>query len=313
MANDNFMKILVAGILIWVLFGQGTLGPQTTGGTGGTGTAPATTNCNYAPTAQLQSVDKWDTSRPSPNQFTYILNGGSKQTDSDGSFEVTFGDDLSVLWGQANKSSYYRDIGTYTIDKCGLNTIQSNNALESGQTGLIANTSITLQCFNEEGNLIDTSGENETIGTGDSVSLACEIRGTSEKGFPHGGVIVAEMNKTAYDEGKFALTGEAISGDGVVPNSHSIRAATDSEKAFNVIPQIGPGVIRFTASIQAETDKDPDEKEAIGNNAADITLSLYANDAYYDTETGKFAIGVEDQDNVLTKGGSVGEFIIQVD
>lgn len=314
MAKDDMLKFGAILVVAYLLFGQGqtqTQVPPANGGTTPTPTPTPTTptQCAYAPTVQLYEVDKWDTSRPSPNSFKYKLNGGGVTSDTDGSFEVSLNDKLEVLWGSANTSLYHRDIGTYTISKCGKNDIKSDTGLKSGQNGLIGNSTITVQCFNAEGNLIEsTSDENETLAAGESVSLKCELQTVvAETGTPHGSILVAELNQTMYDKEKFSLTGDIIESTATVPDAYSNRDADSTQIAYKIKPMIDAGTKTFYANIKVDKDHDP-HTGADG----DILLKLYGIDCFENTNTGKFECAVEDQDDVWTKNLQ-GSETIQVD
>lgn len=295
MATD-MQKLIAILVVAYLIFGQPRAAPAAVPATP---TIPPGKECNYAPKVQLYEIDKWDADKPDPNKFQYILNDGASTTDTDGNFEVQLGDTLKVLWGAQNTSLYYKDIGAYTITECGLRTIKSTTGLKSGQTGLIQNKTITIQCFNEEGNVIDDTSENETLGVGDSVSLRCELRGTAEKGMPHGGTIVAEFNESLYQKDKFSLTGDVIGDKATIPGAYSNRNTADTQKAYVINPIIDAGVWTFYTNIQVDTDTGDNPNGETSTN--DITLKLYGIDAFFNSETGDFEIAVEDQDDVFTK------------
>lgn len=309
MGKDDMMKFIFIALAFYLIFGQGQ--PQTQVPPPNGGIPPQTTTphqCSYAPTVQLYEIDKWDTSKPAPGTFTYKINGGAVTTDTDGSFEVTLNDNLEVLWGSDNKSLYYRDIGTYKITKCGKNEIKSTTGLKSGQNGLIGNSTITVQCFNAEGNLIDDTTENETLAAGESVSLRCEFQTVkAETGTPHGTVVIAELNETLYDKDKFSLTGDILDGTITVPSAYTNRDSASTQIAYKVKPMIDAGTVSFYANIKVDKDYEPGS-----TGANDITLKLYGIDCFENTDTGKFECALEDQDNSWTKDIQ-GTETIQVD
>lgn len=295
MAQDA-MKWIAIAVVAYLVFGMG-------GGEPGTTPSPAPEGCAYAPTVDVQEVDKWDANLPGGDDVQYILNGGSSTIDVDGTFEVTFGDTLKVLHGYDNRTTYYRDIGTYKIDKCGLNIVKFEE--------LVLNTSFTVQCFNQEGNLIDDTSENETLAAGDEVTLTCQILGVSERGMPHGGVMVVELNATTYEEEKTKLGGSIVGAETTVPAPNTVTSTAHKAYAWEIEPILDAGTRTFDLTFKAETGINPTQTDG-GTDGVDLILKLYSKNAFLNSETGDFEVGVVNEDNNLV-GSKVGSETVQVD
>lgn len=303
MANDN-MKWVVLLVAAYLIFGQGGTtttppAPQPTGG--------AAAQCAYAPTVELLGVDKYDDSAQTDTTYKYKVNGDAVQTDSDGSFEAALGDSIEVLWGHNNASVFTPITKTYTINSCGLNKIH--------ETGLLKNDTFTIQCFNEEGNLIANSGttqENETIGAGETPTLKCELQGKSKRGLPLGGVMVLELNASQYKENDAAITGFGaasktdVTGDPVAQalGVYSVSSVDNKAIAVEVEPFEGPAVKTFYVTLPAEDSVNP-------GHTNDPTLSLYAIGCYHEEDVtgGDLRCGIADLDNTFVSGKSGTETI----
>lgn len=306
MANQiTTNQLLVVGVVAFLLFGNGFGGQQVAdngngngngNGDGISGGIVPSAGCAQTPEVTLQGADKWDSGVAISVSHEYILNGGLPQTYST-AFEAGLGDTVRVLFGAGN-ASVYQTIKDFTVDRC------ENHIFIENQ--LVQNTSFTIQCFNEEGNVIDDTSENETVDAGDTVSLKCEIKGVFEKGMPHGGVIVAEMNGSGYDEENTMLTGDIIGGKTSVPTFYSLSDAVNKARAFEVNPILSSGNREFIFDFKADNNNDP------GSAADDITLKLYSIDCFKNTETNDFECGIENEDGIQV-GILAGSETIQID
>jgi len=250
--------------------------------------APAAcASCQYdGVTVTLASKDKFDSGLTvDKSNFKYKVNDGASKTDSDGVFDLACGDKLTVLWGDTNSTLYYRDPIDYVIPCAPTYQID--------YTGGVQNNSITtIQCFNQEGNLIDDTSENETLAAGDTVTLKCEMHGIAKKGMPRGGLMIAEVPKTQYDESEFALTGLGAKGN--VPNAYTVSSTSNAVFAWEIPPMTGSGVTTFYAYIDVDDSTNPGDSN-------DITLKLYDANCFEeeDVQGGPFICAMEDKDASL--------------
>lgn len=292
---DNFMRnILILAVLYYLFIGSGA---QTQ--TPVVPDEPGTGNqmCAYAPTVELLGVDKYDDSAVTSSTYKYKLNGGAVQTDSDGVFEVVKGDTLEVLWGHNNATEFTPDTESYTIDKCGLNQIH--------YTGLLKNDTFTIQCFNQEGNVIDDTSEYETIGTGEAPTLRCEIHSKSKRGLPFGAVMTLELNGTEYKENEVVFSGlGSISGDDLQPglvsqalSAYTLNASDNRVVGAEVAPFEGAIIKEFTVYLPAEDTVDP-------LTANYPVMKLHPVACYHEEDVtgGDLRCGVTDLDNTYVAG-----------
>jgi len=308
MANDA-TKIIAILVVAWLIFGQGQQQtppppPGNTGGdTGGTTPPPATGNggCNYAPTFNLRAQDKWDSTLTLSSAHQYKVNGGSKTAFAGTAVSVNKGDKIDVLWGDGN-ATYFKDIASYTVTACGLNQFPTD-----GPKLLVGNTTVTIECFDENNDIINDLAQNYTIGSGESATVPCRMKlSTSKKGLPHGGVLVAEIaTGTVYKEADTALAGSKIGTKTDVPGSFTLAAAANKAVAYNVESIVDTGYYPFTTYVAAESGQNPD-------NSNDVTLYLFSNDCYENSDTGVFECGVNTEDDTLA-GDLQGTEVISVD
>jgi len=123
MANDSFkifVGIISAVVVLWAL-SQFVAIPGATTKAPTNKAEPGAVLCPVAPTVQLGANDKYESGQTNWGNWKYKLNGGTTQTDADGSFEVTIDDKLQVLVADGNSSTYYRAIWQPEITKCGIN------------------------------------------------------------------------------------------------------------------------------------------------------------------------------------------------
>ena len=302
MANDKMIQWIVIGVLVWFAFGQGGQQAPTTVVTTSSGTIPG--GCAIEPTFELQASDKWDTSINIGVGHRYILDGGQPTTYTTAT-TATMGDSLKVLWGYANRSDgatiYHTDIGNYKITKCGKNIFVNNE--------MIANTTMTVQCFNEENQLIDDSTQNETINAGETADLKCEIIGGSEVGMPHGGMLTLDFNSTnVYDKSKIKLTGDIVLGKTTDIANVTVSSTSNSLLAWEVGPIVDTGRRYLDLHIEVKTSStDP------AGTGDPLTLRLYEKSCFENTETHDFECGIADEDGNLVHAQIVGTEVINVD
>lgn len=246
-------------------------------------------------TVTLRAQDKY-TSTATGGTHRYRINGAPATTVSDGStFSASPGDMLEILWGNETSSSYYGAVSKEVVPCTGTKTFS---------TEMYANGTLTFRVFNEEGNIIDTSGENETLAAGDIVNLRTELQGTFQKGFPYGGIVVVEYNKTEIDDVIVQLGGVATT----VPSTYSIALGTSSAtKAYTVPAILSNQLLSGTIVIDA------DDSNGV-TDAGDPRLTFYPYDYFVNEDTGGSFDGPAsvDEDSTATFG-HVTAYTISVD
>ena len=225
----------------------------------------------------------------------YSINGAPSLTVSDGgTFSASPSDKLDVLFLNGSATGTY--IGDsklgYIVPCKGADTISSS---------LYQNGTITVEVFNEEGNLIDTAGENETIGNGDVVTLKGNLKGQYQRGFSNGGVVVAEWNKTVFDDVIVEI--ESAPGSGsyekkqvAVPVVFSPTLGTESaRKAYAFNSLLDNAILAEKITLDAHNTNNP-------GTAGDPTLTVYVNAPYIDeNDGGKIKNpSIEDETNAIT-------------
>jgi hypothetical protein len=309
--KGGLATILVIGVLVLaVLVGTGTIDLGNFNlGASGSEEAPESEgktsfDCSKAVTLDTQATDKADSSKTMP-AIKYKIGSGAVKTDADGSIGTNIGDSVTVLHAYDNTTDYVPVIKTYEVTKCGRNDVAFNE--------VVGNQTLTIRCFNEEGNVI-SDPENETIGTGESPTLRCELIGAAKKGFPLGGVVTVELSGTVYKENDLSVTGlgnvpasyngVARTGDPVSQaiGSYSLAAAANKVRAFEVAPMYGAEVRTFYIYIPAEDAQDP-------TNADDLTINFYPIAGYEEEDVtgGDLRWGLVDLDNsfVASQAGTL--------
>lgn len=258
--------------------------------------------CPYQPTATISGVDKYvATTTGFGNR--YKLNGAPSTTYT-AAFNVQKGDKVSILYAGLNTTYAPTKVDT-TVEKCGINTFTNDQ--------LVRLNNMTITCFNEEGNLIDDTSENETIGTGEAPTLKCEIRGAANTGIDKGAVLIADLPGATYKENEIAVTGlgsipdkSSLFGDPVsgAIAAHNVATAGNKVRGFEVEPILGATVKTFYIYIPAETASDPGITD-------DIKLLLYPVGCYdeEDVTGGEFRCGTSDMDNTPIVGVYGAEYI----
>jgi hypothetical protein len=176
------------------------------------------------------------------------------------------------------------------------------------------NTSITIDCFDEDNNrMASGSSTNYTLSTGSIASVACRLKlDTNKRGFPHGLVMIDEMNATAYKEEKSTITGAIISGSAPVPSAYSLANSANKAYAYNVAPLSDVDYHPFTVYLEAEASVDPSGSGVAADTVANVLLSLYSKNCFENSDTAKFECGVETEDSAYA-GSEVGTGTIHVD
>jgi len=301
-AGDTFkylgVALLVVGLVL-PMIGYDLLGGIDLGGAV-PGAIPAaggglTTVCAVEDTTVTLSAINAYTAAASGATHSYKINGAPALTETDaaGAIIASPGDSIEILWAGESSDTYYADVTKEIIPCVGTKTFS---------TELYQNGTLTFRVFNEEGNLIDGAGENETIGVQEVVNLEFDIQGTYQMGFPYGGVIVAEYNNTDFDKVEVQAGGSSTN----VPGIHTLSSTDNIAKAFTVAPILSNQKITGTILLDSSGENPGD--------ANDPVLTFYPNDYFINEDTsGSFdGPAVEDEDDAATFGHST-SFTVSVD
>ena len=270
-----------------------TSAPRTTTNNQGVGTLCAVEDT----TVRLSGLDGF-TAVASGGTHRYRINGAPALTVADANtFTASPNDRVEILWGNEAAASTYYGVLTNEIVPCSGTTTFT--------TETVTNSTLSVRVFNEEGNLIDAAGENETMANGDVVNLPIELQGTFENGFPHGGVIVAEYNKTTVDDVIVQLGGSETN----TPTLYSITYGAEAGTKAYTVPSITSNQeLEGTVVIDADDTNNPLV------SGSDVILTFYPNDYFIDEDNGGSVGGpaVEDEDDAQTYAHTT-TFTIQLD
>jgi len=238
-------------------------------------------------TVTLSSTDKY-TSVAAGTTHRYRVNNNPALTVANaGTFTASPGDVINILWGNETDGSYYGEVSSLTIPCVGTKTLT---------TELVQNGTLTIEVFNEEGNLITTTGENETLGVGDVVTLEAKLKGQYQRGFPNGGVMVVEFNGTGstseVDDVVVDFGGSAVA----VPSIYSITLGTESRtKAYSIPAIMSNQIITGSIVIDADDTNNP-------SDGSDVILTFYPKDYFVNGDNqGSFdGPAIVDEDDAQT-------------
>lgn len=297
------------------------------------GTIPTTTGqiiCPTDPQVQLGANLKENSGQTNWGNWKYKLNGGTSQTDSDGTFTVINqvpNSYLQVLVADANSSANYRYLWNPPVSVCGINPMAYNEVVPFQTYG--------TKCFNDDGDPMNgtTYAANYTVGTGGSMTVHCVLTKVSKTGMPdlngdgQAGVMFLELNGSTWKENEVGVNweGAQLARDNAY-NAFKSSLATSSIEEFKVPPFYGAGIIDFTLTASAETNVNP-SVESIGTTTMTaygdgIAGYLIPENCYEeeDVSPSVFKCGMEDIDNTfMSPGGAtkalaqITEFLIPVD
>ena len=301
-----FLLVLTGGAL-WIggvgsylspsLASQLTLAVTTDGTTGGTGGPITPQNLNAdilgcdlgtKTTVTLSAIDKYS-SASAGTSHRYRINGAPALTVSNaGTFTASPGDTLNILWGNETEASYFGELDSFIVPCTGAKTYSRE---------LVKNGTLTMDVFNTDGNKIDGGANNQTIGADDAKNVRIRLQGPSKAGYPHGGVLVLELNGSEYDENLIELTSSQITivSGADVPDAHSVTATDRKTKAWAIGAIQGTGEIDFNLYLDSDATNNPIDLN-------DPVLSFYPNDYFVNEDNGGAYEGpaTEDEDNVQT-------------
>ena len=295
-----FGLLLVAVFVLPIFMSVPTLTQDLLAGTAGggiiSGAIPTTTlqtACPDTTTVTFSSVDKFS-GVATGGTHAYSVNGAPIKTVTDkGTDTLSPKDTIQVLFGNETDGTYFGALETYTIGCTGTQDLTTKR---------LQNGTIAIEVYNEEGNLIGSNGANgnESVAAGDVVTLEAKLKGTFEKGFP-GGVLVVEFNGTGTSQIDDIIVDIAGSQAVSVPSVYAITMGANARtKAYSIPP------IESNAILTGKIVIDVDDANAPGTDATalaqlDPRLTLYAND--YFINKGVFdGPAITDENDAITFG-----------
>lgn len=235
-------------------------------------------------TVTLSALNKY-TAAATSGTHRYRIDGGTPKTVSDlGTFTASPGDKVEILFENA-AGSYFSVLANEEIP-CKGTVEYSADAVQNG--------TVTIEVFNEEGNLIDTSGENETLAAGDVVTLEGKIKGTFQRGIPYGGIVIVEYNDSEIDDLIVDFGGKEVAVPSVYTPTFGAESGT---KAYSVPAILSNQILTGSITIDADDTNNP-------TDASDPVLEFRPNNYYLDEDNGgKFSgPAIEDEDDAATIG-----------
>lgn len=196
---------------------------------------------------------------------------------------------LDILWGDGATTGYFSAISQ--------NTVPCTGAVTFTQP-LYTNGSFSSTVFNTNGQVIDGTTTNQTLGAGDIKDLPLKIVGTYNKATPYGWVAVAEYNKTEITDIKLLDSSGNLLPTASLPNSFSsIFPQGSSTTSVYLIPaQFSSTDLNLKAEITASTTINPSNRN--------ITITYFPLNDYQDTSTGLFAgPSAETSTHAVTRSG----------
>jgi hypothetical protein len=247
-------------------------------------------------TVTLAAQNKY-TAAASGGTHRYRVNGAPATTVSDaGTFTASAGAEIEVLWYNASTSGgYFSDTSVHRLD-CGAGAPTLSREL-------VSNGTVTIQVFNEEGNLINGAAENETLAAGDVVTLEAKLKGQFQNGMPYGGILIAEYNTSEIDDVIIDFGGSKVS----TPDLFTVSATVSGTKTYSIPAILSNQILDGTITIDADDTQNPGQVE-------DIDLYLYKNNYFINYDTGGSFDGpaVEDEDDAATMSGRE-VFVLAID
>ena len=235
-------------------------------------------------TVTLSSVNA-DTNVPTGGSHRYKVNGAPALTVSNaGTLTASPGQMLEVMWyNESLTGGYFSAVDKFEVPCSSTKTFSKN---------LYMNGTRTIKVFNEEGNLITSSTNNETLDNGDVVTLTAQIVGQYQKGMPYGGVIVADYNMSSYDDVVVNFGGSKVS----TPNFYKVSSVDSTTKSYSVPAIMSNQILQGSVMIDVDDTFNPSESTT-GEGV--ITLSLYPYNYYVNEDkAGSFeGPAVEDEDD----------------
>lgn len=261
--------------------------------------------CPVEDTSVTFSAGSKYTTAPTGGTHKYRINGGLAKTIADaGTATLSPFDSVQVLWMNASTADgYYGKIENFIVPCSGTDDFE---------TLLSQNGSLTIEVFNQEGNLIDSAGENETLAVGDVISLRMVVRGQFETEFPNGFVLVSEWNKTSMDKAHILDSGGIELPRTSIPQTFTQGYATESAtRAYDF-----PAIISTTdwegkLLLDADDTVDPGMGggSATSIDGAAVSLTFFPKNVWVDDDGSFKGPDAEDNDDAITRDGQINAII----
>jgi len=257
------------------LMGVDVLGNIDLSGIGQTGTTiglpSSTANEGFCPydgvTVTLSAVNAY-TGAAAGGTHRYSINGAPAKTGADAStLDTSAGASIEVLFMNGSSSSgYLSSLKTFTVPCEKTPTLSEK---------VYGNQTLTIRVFNEEGNLITTTGENETVGAVDTANLQMDVQGTYQKGFPYGMIAIVEYNSSAFDDIQVQLGGSKTE----VPSFYTVSSVGNKAVAYTVPALLSNEKISGTLYVDVDDTDNP-------GDTIDPTIKFYALNPFVDNKNG---------------------------
>lgn len=214
----------------------------------------------------FSSYDKYDSGIPVAGNHKYRVSTDKGKTWSGyttvanaGSANLGGGNYLEVLFNDGNET-YPNQIVKKEVACATTDSVIANPELN------VANdTAIAVTCFDTNGNPIDGVDTNQTIGSGQSKTLRCQIEGSAKKGTREG-VLVAEFSNAVYSKENLVVSGD-VSGIATAP-THIVSDTANTVKAFTWSGTEGGVIDEFFVTVPAKDGQNPGDTQ-------DVSLYLY--------------------------------------
>lgn len=233
-------------------------------------------------TVTLSAQDRF-TSIASGGTHRYRLNGAPALTVADANtLTANPSDELEILWGNASTTAAYFSAVSKEIVPC--------SGAHTFYTTTVRNGTVTIDVFNRDGNLINGNDVNQTFASGDTFTLNARLTGTYQRGYPYGGIIIAEYNNTDFDDVIVNFGGQKTG----VPDFFTVTNTANVAKAYTVPALLSNAELSGTVFLDA--------KDVNPGNLNDPVIRFYPSNYYINDDTGGSFEGpnVEDEDNVRT-------------
>lgn len=256
---------------------------------------PTTAACSYdGNTVTFSSVDAYSGSA-SGGVHAWKRSGSSvvNYVSDAGTASLTPYETITILLGNESDTGYYAEKFNFQVPCAASSELKLNG--DSPHT--YRNGTLTVRIFNEEGNIVDGNGENETLTAGDTPNLKLEVQGQYQRGFPHGFLLVVEYNKSSFDNIVPSFNEFSIGPAVTVPTVHTISSTGRTAKAYELPAMISNTMWTGTLAV----DVGDDTTDTV-SDTDDPIIYFYAKDYFIDSDNGNAFAGpsIEDEDNTQT-------------
>lgn len=226
------------------------------------------------------------TTKATTSYHRVFKNGVDKGLYADGAtLTVNPGDKLAIYWAE-NDTTYYAAKQEFSVPCAG--EVTAGEMPDSNAYKLYFNgTGVTIRAFNTNNGNLNSVTDNQTLAAGDVKTMPLEIEGVYQKAVsPYGKIIaVIEGNKSAYDDLKI-IGGTAVG----KPDQFTVRNADSQAWAFEISNIMSSATIKDSLLIDVDDTVDPLAADA---QADEITISLFDQDWFQNSDTGVMEYGVE--------------------